>query len=932
MAKFIIYDPEVCTKSDLKVYGVPSERAYPLNRLTHADDYPEDQRITIIPGNSYMMIGQSCYKYIKDKFHLGLRKVNYKMVCDLPKVSTRDGVNFTFIAKVIGTTRFKPRLDYFLSKSFNQHLRPLPEENKIITKDLQVGMDWMRKWLDGTFTEPKYFGWFGLDYETADVTNLNHKDICGVGIASINRGIFIDFRFRKSDEEWEEFKKIYIEFNLKFRDRNFAYNSKFEFDRTDETFEEYIDFQDAGAMNIVDARQMIFYPLKFTAQYYTGVSSWDDDFDSFAEYLGSVIFKNYKSLEALLADEDMVNRFKKHFIDEEDWQEWIEIARMKPEYWGDRFWLQTSRNLGRYCILDSYYTLMIAVVQWPKYPELANILTCDNLRLGQQLMATGCFIDDEKRDRLRAINFKYQAYSLFKLIAAYYQFKIRPVDQTFLDKLSPGCRILVTKGFNPTKGMDFWKDIASQLVDEKSETYVNDYNAIALLGDEVGNKLINFGRRYKKPLVNFSRSKKMKEDLDRYRRMLYSEEDKKIILDYASEISKIKSNKSYNKRLEILKSSELWDKEFDEVDTYGEYEFGGKLRTLEQIANTINNSKRNRNGWFKFGTPTEQKSLRNFLLNVFDGYPASFASNMYTKLKFMKIIFGAETVNDPEITYKLYLEYCSQIENEVLSIYKQFEIDRKDVELSEEALEKYLTFAKLSTPNNLRKFIKNLSNLNRKSQYNNRKFLQDVLNKDVSSFDKYLKCLYELVDLPNLNKYKYSLREKDYKYLSEMVKTAIPRVSDYHHKDYTDMMYDRLRDCAHSGFSRWSKAPSYQDIKLRTNKFGFTFGESTPYEIVSTCMKAMYIFCAYNKELTYLDGIFHKGRMRVSITDKDLRYKYNPEGEYVHINTKFNICRLKTKRSSSGFHTIPHATAIKGIINSPKGYAMSYFDVSQAEP
>lgn len=31
-------------------------------------------------------------------------------------------------------------------------------------------------------------------------------------------------------------------------------------------------------------------------------------------------------------------------------------------------------------------------------------------------------------------------------------------------------------------------------------------------------------------------------------------------------------------------------------------------------------------------------------------------------------------------------------------------------------------------------------------------------------------------------------------------------------------------------------------------------------------------------------------------------------------------------------HTIPHASCIKGIVKAPKGYAMSYFDVSQAEP
>jgi hypothetical protein len=893
--KYVIYDPAVCTKTDLKVFGVPDNHAFSLAKLKDPEKFDEDQRVYIEPGNSYMMIGVNCYKYINANYHLGLRKVTYNQVCTLPKVTTQDGINFTFCSKVLGTSKFQPRLDYFLSKEFNQHLRTLPEENKLITKDLKVAIEWLRNWIDGKWHESKYDGWFGLDYETADVTNLNHKDICGVGIASINRGIFIDFRFPRSEEEWKEFSKVYIEFCMKFRDRIFAYNTKFEFDRTNETFNEYVDFQDAGSMNVVDARQMIYYSLKFTAQYYLGVPSWDDQFDEFATYLHKEIFKNYKSLDALLADEDRMERFKKHFIDEDDFNEWVEIARMKPEYWGDRFWLQTSRNLGKYCILDSYHTVMIAVIQWPKYPELANVLTCDNLRLGSQLMATGCFLDDDKRDYYLKINAKYQCFAAFKILAAYYTLKIENVDQSFLDKLSPICKQLILKGLNPTKGPDFWKDAASLLIDEKTDSLINEYNAIYLLGDVVGNKLINFGRRYKKPLVNFTRSKKMQADLYRYRHMLYNDKDKELIEKYKPEISKINSNKTYSKRLDILKNCELWNKEFDDVGIDDTFEFGGKVRTLGQIANTLIFSKKNRNGWFKLGSsyPKEQKILRKVFLNVMNGYPCAYASNLYTKLKYVKKFLRLEDIQDPEAIYKDYLDKVKVITDLILEKYKSMyksakEIDEDETplhlfdgaELTEDQLEDITNLSKLSNPDNIRKFAK---------------ILIDTANKK--------EC-----------------------------KLRLPDPNDYHSKEYGDLIYDRLVNCAHSGFSRWSKCESYPLIKHRTNIFGFEYGESTPYEIVSSTIKALYMVLLYEKEAQYLNGIFYKDRHKVNIIDKDLRIKRDKEGEYTHIDTKFNICRLKTKRSSSGFHTIPHASCIKGIIKAPKGYAMSYFDVSQAEP
>lgn len=862
MAKYVIFDEEICTRNDLRAKNIPDNRMNSLTRIM--SDHP-DNEFSIEAGNDYLLIGERCYKYISSIHHLGLRKTNFYQVCDLPKISTSDGFNFTFVRKVNGTTKFDPRLKYFLSQEFNVTLRTLPEEEKIITKDLKVGIDWMNKYITGEWKDEKLPGWFGLDYETADVGE-GHKDICGVGIASFSKGIFIDFRFPRSKSEWDEFSEVYIKFCKMFMDDTWVYNAKFEFDRTNETFNEYIDFCDAGAISIVDGRQKHYYSLKYTAQYYLSVPSWDDKFSSFANYLKDHIFSEYKSLDELMADKPRVERFKKHFIDEDDFLEWVEIAKGKPEYWGDKYYNQTSRNLGTYCITDSYNTLMIAATQWSNYPEWANRAITDNLRLGTQLMATGCYLSNSKRDNLRKINWKYQCYALFKLTSAMYTLKIRNVSEEFINRLSPTCKKLVLEGYNPTKGSDFWKDIAPLIVDEESESLLNEYDTERLLGRNLLERLIKFHARHKKPLTSFTRSKKMREDLRRYRYELFTETDREVIKANSSELRQITDNMVYERRLERMRECELWDMEFDEVDHNKEYMYDGNLMDLESIAKVFLNSRGNKHGWYKWASPEPQREAKEFFLNIMDGFPAAFTISMYDRVGSMRRILGKDTVKNPQEAYPLWLEYMASIEDPIIKDYHA-----KKIITSESFPEDY---RKMQSTSNLARFYKNLSDYSK-------------------------------------GEFEFTPRRKSL---------------------FTDGMHKTLKDAAHSGWGRWSKVESYPEIRNRTNKFGFTYDPTTPYEIITTTTKCFYMFSSYNKELQYIDGVFSNGRDRVTIDDKELRRTKDPEGDYIHIDTKFNMCRLKTKRSSSGFHTIPSSTAVKGIISAPKGYGMSYFDVSQAEP
>lgn len=872
MERHVIFDNSICTKSDLIRVGLADVDFMNLDKFKSEGE--------IIPGDAYLCIGKSVYEFISKKVHLGLRKVTFFQVTDLQKVTTHDGTIFSFLEKAVGTTKFRPRAEYFMSKQLFRKLKELPEESKLITKDLQVAMKWLREWIDGTYTESNFQG-FGLDYETANVTDGNKK-ICGVGIASITRGIFIDFRFPKSKEEWKEFSKVYIEFLTKFMDDIWVYNAQFEFDRTVETFGVRIDFKDAGAMNVVDGRQKVFYSLKYTAQYYLGVFSWDDDFDDFAHYLRSA-FKKYKSFDEMFKDESFMAELKSKMIDEDDFNEWKYITTLVPEYYNDPYWNQTSRLLGKYCIMDSYYTLMIAAVQLPKYPEIANTFIVDNLRLGCELHAMGCFIDRDKREYYNKLNWKYQAMSAWKLIEIYYRDLMSDQDLAFMNGLSTSCRRLIDAGLNP-RSKDFIKNVCKKLTDEKSERDISEYTTYQLLGEHA-EAFLGIFIKEKKSIKSVSRSKRLKAKVEDILKKLYTDTDIKILKDYDADFSEYKNNQRYSNRLRIASESPLMGMHFNEVAEDSKYFFDGKDRTLEDITMIF------RKKWGSLGSPAYIDDVINRILNMDNGWAVSYLRLLQKDKDAWKLYWNKnDSIKDP---IKFYDEWKSQLLNQLLIL--RDECDKwhgvADAHEQGDLFEEFIKLVK-----------------------SNKKEITDEHLHEV-----YLKCEPVLsIRCPwKWNKLKWD-------------ESGMPHWT----AKLSDGNIEALRPISYIMFDRF-KDDSFLEKRLaarkRSDSFGIGEGVSK-LEWVLNGIKSYHIFKLYSKESQYLNGLFKDKEREVEITKPDLSMRSKKGSGMWYIPTKFNICRLDTKRSSSGFHTIPHGTAIKGVIRAPKGYAMSYFDVSQAEP
>lgn len=638
---YVIYDPMVAMKLDLKMKGFTC----PIYKLSDVIEHKDE---VISPGNSYFCVGESVFKFILKNYHLGRGIRFFSTATMIPKITTIDGIKFTFI-RDLKSSKFNDKRDYFLSDAFNKTIRLIPEDKRIITRDLQVGMKYLKEWISG---DRSYRFGFGLDYETADV-GMGHKKICGVGISSIFDSIYIDFRYPKSQEEWEEFSDVYREFCTKYQDVTWTHHSFFEFSRTDETFGVWCDFQDTTGVNVVEGRNMIHYSLKFTAQLILGVKSWDDSFDLLTDSLGKIQSK-YKTLDRFLGDKDAVSEFKSKFIDEDDWNDWVELAKNNPQYWNDKFYLQTYRNLGKYCVLDAYYTLMIAVVEWDKYPERCWKLCLDNLRLGNHLHKTGAILDKDKRDRLKKINEKFLCYSMFKTLSGYYKLKITPLDTTFLNQLSPVCQNIINRGYNPVSP-DFWKSLIPSVTDTKDPQALDEYKLARIVGQEMTERVRRYLKNKGRKLSGYTRSKTLRDDFERYRKDLYTESDEKLIKDNKSLIDRARANKNYESKLKILNQSELAQMDFDTTDHYSQYEFAGRKRSFREIYDIL------RKQWLNVGSNDEFDKIRSTIVNYKGAIPASFAVNSYKKTKYMKILFGDEFDQNPG---RFYDEYYKIMNNE----------------------------------------------------------------------------------------------------------------------------------------------------------------------------------------------------------------------------------------------------------------------------
>lgn len=325
----------------------------------HLEHLNPDHPNNVYKSNDICVVdGRDLYEYMNaqdslGKIHFGLRNWNYWKIVNMP-VLTIGNCKFIFLSGNDEKDAAKIRM---IDDHANVEPRCVPPTDlKIVTLDDGVTI------LDELNSEPK----FGYDYESYGFPNDWYFKLVGVGLATLSKLRYIDFRYASSDAVRDTFDSKYKQFVLDNHQKFWCYNKAFEVNAFYRHAHVFVDVHDVMALckcnNVTGT-------LKYTAQYYLRVGSWDDDLDVL-DKMNAEVMK--------LAGEDrnfdfelgtkvtLPDTYAKLVALNQDF-------KLYNKYWWGPFAVFPTQLIGKYCTLDSFYTLMMAEVIGADYDYIQKL-------------------------------------------------------------------------------------------------------------------------------------------------------------------------------------------------------------------------------------------------------------------------------------------------------------------------------------------------------------------------------------------------------------------------------------------------------------------------------------------------------------------------------------------------------------------------------
>ena len=384
------------TQDYTRYYGAGlGGEVYTLQYLGSLYEQDRNEILNFREGDAVLLVKGEPFKYLRGKYHFGVRSENYSDCSKLRRLSIEGGVYVKCVEKFP-----KPQeIADFMSPEFT-----VPRE-----------YSWYRHKIIHTYDEAMTFLWWikslpadedlGFDYEASGMPLDREFFLSGASICNIQYGGFISFtdiRRTSSPEEYQNLLKVLGETLVERMNHLWVYNMQYEFQVSHrELGVDLYNLCDASVINVLDGDHLKKYSLKWTAQkVLDGVRTWDVDFDKLSDLMDSMFYETVGKLK-----KDKKKVFKVTLQDYQNTPEWTKICELYPdhigeferliqEYWGFPFMCVPSDILGFYCNLDSFYTLMIYKEREHMYsPEVFQTFL-DNARLGARLHASGLYIND----------------------------------------------------------------------------------------------------------------------------------------------------------------------------------------------------------------------------------------------------------------------------------------------------------------------------------------------------------------------------------------------------------------------------------------------------------------------------------------------------------------------------------------------------------
>lgn len=311
-------------------------------------------------------LGYRCLEYLDNigKFHFGLRNFDYGTLLKLD-VFTHNEVKYVFLDKDKSYNKFDSKYRTLVSgEYFNYRFNYKIPEHEVYT------LNEIDKFLQECEVMYSDKG-LALDYESFSFPDYYDFQVTGASISSLNKSLFLDFRYFDTPEIETEGKKKFCDFLWKYHDNIWVFNKAFESYATYRMCHKFVDFNDVMALLICDE-----YPcgLKVAAQQYLRIgSSWDDEQEFLAEKY-EWLFSNFKSYQ------ELVEYTKKDGFGESEFDKKIKdiiihLRSVKQDfgflrkYWYGSFAVTPIDIVSKYCCMDAFYTLMIKEVIQKFHPN-----------------------------------------------------------------------------------------------------------------------------------------------------------------------------------------------------------------------------------------------------------------------------------------------------------------------------------------------------------------------------------------------------------------------------------------------------------------------------------------------------------------------------------------------------------------------------------
>lgn len=496
--RIVIVDSQE-TPDYMSYFGIGlGNEIYTTQYLDSMDEGPRMQLLTLEPTDAAMLVGGGGFKYLKQYYHFGVRSENYMDCSELPRLSIEGGAFVKCVTEFPDHQTVKD----FMSTGFTQEIVYSDFKQSLIST-YEEGLKFI-EYMDSLPEDENY----GFDYETSGMPLEPDLVVSGCAICTKKIGAFIsltDIRHQvgENSPQYQLLLQRLGQFLVKRMRHVWVYNMQFEFQVSHRLLGvDLYDLCDASVVNVLDGHHLKKYSLKWTAQRVLGVNVWDTEFDRISDMIDQMMFDEVGKLKK---DKHKVLKITPDTF--EQTPEWQYLAQRYPqdieemkslmlEYWGMAFMVPSSRLLGYYCCLDSFYTLMLYEVKKNEYSTDCWETFLDNTRFGCRLMASGLYIDEPFRARYEKYCHEQMAWAITYCAMARCWIKMEKHQKlaTNIKRYKPEAVLLLEQNkFHGGDAVEIAKEILVDHIDtmDAYTTGINEGKLVLTFGNKFAEKFID---------------------------------------------------------------------------------------------------------------------------------------------------------------------------------------------------------------------------------------------------------------------------------------------------------------------------------------------------------------------------------------------------------------------------------------------------------